>query len=292
MNHKGKDVIAFNYCVSFLDLLGQRQALHGQGLLPTLGSEEEKQAFDQAIKDTIGPIQRLQISAEAMMRAALGPHKNSPFRSSLAPELQREWGEMQRTHVTTQRWSDGLMLYVCLGDTDVKCPVKGTFNVFALAGGLCFIGLASHCPIRGGIDIAWAVELHKGELYGAAVARAYELESECAQYPRIVVGPRVVDYMKAQKANTGQDRFSRFNGALADVCLSMLTLDADGLWFLDYLGETFQRLVSQEQHPVLYRAALDYVTDQAKHHRVSGNTKLATRYSRLERYFGDHSGAA
>ena len=50
---------AGNYCISFIDLLGQRDALRGQGLLPTINSEADCAAIDRMLRDTIGPTRQL-----------------------------------------------------------------------------------------------------------------------------------------------------------------------------------------------------------------------------------------
>ena len=255
-NEKKKDIAAFNYCIGFIDILAQRKALEGQGLLPQFASDDERKAFLQTIRNTIGVIRGLQKHADTMVRAMLKARKNSPFRKALPPELHAEWDEMQRTKVTTQRWSDGIVHFVSLGDTAIKCPLNGVFTILATAGSLCFLGLGLGRPVRGAVDIAWGVELNKGELYGAAVARAYELESEYAQYPRIVIGPRVVEYLQVQLANPGEDRYSHFNRSLAQVCLGLLAPDADGLPILHYLGEGFINFVSRGQHQDLYARSL------------------------------------
>ena len=44
-NGESEDLKVFNYCVSFIDLLGQRNAAKGQGLLPRISSEAEDKAF-------------------------------------------------------------------------------------------------------------------------------------------------------------------------------------------------------------------------------------------------------
>lgn len=279
---------AFNYCLSFIDLLGQREAVRGQGLLPALKSEAEERAFRAVIRDSVGAIIRLQRDAEAMMPGITEGLPDSPFRAQLSKEDQAIWDQMQFTRLTTQRWSDGLVSFVCLGDQQVKCPMNGVFGVFALGGSLCFLGLATQRPIRGAIDVAWGVELHAGELYGPAVAGAYELESEIAQYPRIVVGARAVGLLQAYSANAEQDHFSRFNHDLAELCLNLLVQDADGYWILHYLGDTFQRAVTQKQHRFLYEKALAFVLQQMQQHQGSGNSKLAFRYSHLLEYFEAH----
>ena len=140
--------------------------------------------------------------------------------------------------------------------------MNGVFGVFGLTGTLCLLGLATRRPIRGAIDIAWGVEIHQGELYGPAIARAYELESEIAQYPRIVVGPEMVHFLQAQAAYSGEDIFLQTNQGLAAVCLKMLIQDVDGHWILNYLGKEFQNSITKEAHGDLRKKAREFVADR------------------------------
>lgn len=279
---------AYNYLISFIDLLGQRDALKGQGLLPVFKTEEDHKRFIGTLKDSIGSILRLQERADDMLREGQRDRPESPFRASLSDQQKTLWDEMLRTRVTTQRWSDGLVSFVCLGDKDIKCPLNGVFNVFGSAGSLCFMGLASRRPVRGAIDVAWGVEIHPGELYGAAVARAYELESIYAQYPRIVISPRVVAFLEAHKNNQEQDVYSANNRALAELCLGMLAQDADGMWILHYLGDQFRQAVTHRHHSELYSRARQFVQEQLELHQRAANSKLAFRYSHLLSYFEAH----
>lgn len=280
---------AHNYFVSFIDLLGQRDALKDQSLLPNFNTEEDEKQFIDAIKDSIGAIFRLQERSEAMLREGQHHAPESPLRVSLSPEQKSLWDEMLRSRVTTQRWSDGLVSFACLGDQDVKCPLNGVFNIFATAGSLCFMGLAARSPIRGAIDVGWGVEVHPGELYGAAVARAYELESSCAQYPRIVVSSRAVRFLEAHKNNQQADVFSAANRTLADLCLTMLAQDVDGVWILHYLGESFRNAVTYLYHNELYSHSRQFIQEQLNLHQKTANSKLAFRYSHLLLYFDAHN---
>ena len=121
---KPADRTAFNYCVSFIDLLGQRDAVRGQGLLPSFKSEDKKEEFYSVVKNSIGAILRLQQQAETILEGALEKRADSPVRAQLSPEEQKEWDAMQMARVTTQRWSDGLVSFICLGDPEIKKPVS------------------------------------------------------------------------------------------------------------------------------------------------------------------------
>ncbi|WP_313953747.1 hypothetical protein [Accumulibacter sp.] len=283
-----RELVAHNYCLAFIDLLGQRDAMRGQGLLKPIESEGQREAFHDVLRNSIGAIIKLQERAEEMLRPILEENLDSPHRSALSPEQQAIWDAMERTRIETQRWSDGLVSFVCLGDTDMRCRMNGVFGIFVLAGTLCLLGLATGRPIRGAIEIAWGIELHPGELYGPAVARAYELESEIAQYPRIVLGPEAVKFLDAHAANAEQDIFSQNDRELAALCLKMLVRDADGRWILHYLGDTFQNSVTHGYHVELHGAARKFVLDQLLTHRAQRNTKLSFRYSHLLQYFDAH----
>lgn len=276
-----------NYAVAFIDLLGQRVALRGQGLLPRADTEDEKAQLIASLQASVGSISALQRNAMDMIRAS--EHRaDSPLRAQLTTEQQILWDESLLTKVTTQRWSDGLMLFSCLGDEEVKCPMNAVYRMFTLAGSLCYMGLASKRPLRGALEIAWGVELHPGELYGAAVARAYELESEVAEYPRIVVGPQMLRYLDVQASNPGLDANSRIGVSLAMLCRNLLVQDADGQWIVHYLGDAFIEAITQANHQLLYEKARAYVLAQIDEHRKAQNSKLAFRYVHLIQYFDAH----
>jgi hypothetical protein len=277
---------ANNYCITFLDLLGQRKAYEKEGLLPKFASEEDKLTFMNKIRHTIGTIFDLQESAEAIIKASLSP--KSSTRSMLPEDLQPAYDQMQLTKISKQRWADGLVFYTSLATGEMKCPTNSIFNMFATAGSLCFLGLAKKRPLRGAIDIAWAVELHDGEIYGAAPAKAYEYESLVAQYPRIIVSDRTIGYLEAYLHNPDTDLYSQYNKGIAGLCRNMIGQDADGYFFLHYLGDEFRNAVSQGQHPYLYNKALEFIQNESERIRREREAKLALRYNHLHSYFLAH----
>lgn len=276
----------YNYCTAFIDLLGQQNEYKTEGLLPQFASENDRKEFLMKVKRSIGSIFDLQQNAENMLKAVLSP--KSSLKKTLSPELHESYDQIRKTRVNRQRWSDGLIFFTSLGESDIKCPMNAVFYLFGLAASLCFLGLAKRQPLRGAIDIAWGVELHKAELYGAAVAKTYELESHVAQYPRIIVSERTIVYMEANRDNTETDLFSKINSELAKICLSMLMQDVDGYWFIHYLGEEFRLYISQNQHEYIYDKALKFIENQSETHRKNREGKLAFRYSHLLSYFLAH----
>jgi hypothetical protein len=286
------EFLAANYCISFIDLLGQRDAFRGQGLLPTTNSGADGPVIDRVLRETIGPTLQLQQDVEDMVKTVSGD-QDSSLRMSLPEEQRAVYDELRLKRVKTQYWSDGLIRFVCLGDQEIKCPLNGITEIFQFSGYFCMLALARRHPVRGAIDMAWGVELPRSGLYGPVVANAYELESHVAQYPRIVVGQRVVDFLEAHLANTGDDHdpFAMANHVRAGLCRDMLLKDVDGYWIVHYLGNAFQFSVTHTNHGFFYGKARAFVVEQLEAHRKSNNEKLMTRYSQLLNYFDAHLAA-
>lgn len=278
--------VAYNYCIAFIDILGQREEYKNEGLIPNFASNQEREAFNQKIKNTIAPIIALQQDANAMMEGA-STH-NPKYQEIFPPDGYETYVKIRETKIKSQRWSDGLVLFQSLGDQDIKCPVTGLFGIFGTAGTLCFLGLARKQPVRGSIDIAWGMELHDGELYGAAVAKDYELESYVAQYPRIVVSDRTIGFLEAHRQNMDNDIYSQCNRQMAEMCLNMIMQDNDGNFFIHYLGDSFREYISKGLHSDIYKEAINFVRTEYEKYRVNKETKLAFRYSNLLSYFIAH----
>jgi hypothetical protein len=285
VNNKEKEdgaLVFNNYFVCFLDLLGQRAALTGQDLIPI--DPDALLKFKDSVRLAIGGILALQNQALEMQRG-LTESTESELLLNLSPQEKDYVKQIREVKIHCQRWSDGLMHFSKISDEETKCPVNALWSLLGIAGSMCFIGLGIKNPIRGAIDIGWAVELHDKELYGAAVANAYILESEQAQYPRIVVGTHVYNYLRHIIDIEHTNVYEKYSSVMASKCLSMLREDSDGLLIVDYLGEEFKDAISATEHNDMYNDALSFIHDQLELHRRMADSKLEERYLRLLSYF-------
>ncbi|MHA6126313.1 hypothetical protein ACX3YD_08945 [Pseudomonas fluorescens group sp. PF-1] len=283
MEHPIKsDFIFSNYCACFIDLLGQKNSLAGQNLLPT---DEDKQAqldFLKVARESIGAISRLQGFAETFRKK---PNISTFDLSKLDPEQLELYKKMSSAVPKQQRWSDGLVYYHSLQGGQDDCPISAVYEIFALAGALCLFSLSTGYPIRGAIEISWGVELHDNELYGAIVANSYILESEVAKYPRIVIGEYTVRYLKGHLSVAPDDKIDIYNRNMATLCLDLIASDKDGRYILNYLGEDFRRQITQNEAPDMFKEAISYATSQLALHKINNNEKLTQRYEWLLEYF-------
>lgn len=115
-------------------------------------------------------------------------------------------------------FSDNIVLYTRIND-----DLRGCFiHLVYLAGYMQAIFLNEGLLVRGGIA--------KGDFYGDdimiwgnALVNAYEIESNIAIYPRIVVQSGIINGVEEEFANNYK-------------CLSV---DEDGCYYIDYLSEYF-----------------------------------------------------
>lgn|GEM_PF-856326 len=292
-----KEIPISNYCASFIDLLGQKNALKGQGLIPDIRNVHIKKEFDQVVQNSIMPIKRLHDGVEKFQKGIISG--KSSLRNILSSENQVIYDEvvklplyeeMAKTATQHQRWSDGIVYFTSLNET-IKCPVSGVYDIFVISGYFCLLGLFQKQPIRGGIEISWGTELHDNvsELYGPIIANSYELENEIAQYPRIVIGQRAINYLNDYLLipDNADDKILEYNKIMAKKCLNITTVDQDGLYIVDYLGKSFTETYPETKQ--LFNASYSYILQQLEYYKTTNNIKLIFRYNRLKEYFKENS---
>ena len=270
-----------NYLVAFLDLLGQRNALHGQGLLPVLQSDADRDQFKKTAINSIGSIINLQKTSEDIFQG-YNKQNLSHLKELLPPETHELIDDLNAGEINTQRWSDGLVLYYCMRGSNVLRDLSAYHALITRTGSNALVGLARGQPIRGGIEVSWGVELHQNELYGPAVANAYSLESSVAQYPRIVLGGLAMDYLSHVSEQPGEDARARLERGFAQSIIELTFLDHDDVPCVHYLGPDFM-VGPDSPHKEIYPRALAYIESQLVEHK--GCEKLLGRYEQLHAYF-------
>jgi len=274
-------LFASNYVAAFMDVLGQQDRLRSFIVMPDTDDPDQREKFLAALKETLGVIVDLHDSCSSFFDA----FEKESLRGTVPPDRQKIYENMCKSHIGFQRFSDGIVGFVSLADSVVKCPVKGIFGLLAACGMVCLRGLAGKHPVRAGIELGWGVELRPNELYGAVIPKAYHMESEVAQYPRAAVGDDLVAYLRSFQDAREDGIYTQFNGVLATMCLDLLSVDTDGIVFVDYLGVGFKKHVAAELDSAVVKAAFEFVVDQCVFWGRRRNTKLVSRYLMLRDYF-------
>ena len=274
---------ACDYVAAFIDVLGQAEKLSKFTKLPNISNEKIYKEFIETCKQTVGTVAGIQEHIETFFDAA---KRRSAISHSPEP-ISQTVEDLTKAHVTFQKFSDGLLIYVPVAEDVVSVPMIGIHSMLIACGCVCLTSLAAHCPIRCGIDLGWGLEQAPGELYGSAVSSSYYLESKVCQYPRVVVGPELEAYLQYNMTNTDKSISGQMAKACAEICWDMLIADDDGYPMVDFLRLS---LIEENNRNTIREAivkAYAFVLAQSAIHKEKRSTKLAFRYSQLRNYF-DH----
>jgi hypothetical protein len=271
-----------NYCVLFVDLLGYRKRFKDDGLIPEFRTDEEKAEFQKKVHERVHLIDDLRKTADKLVLEATACPSNGM--NSLPADQRAEIERLWKTDVRKQFFSDSLVYYLPLGQNpDVPLPVLAVQVLIICSGLLSLLALGRNIAIRGAIDVAWGVELNPGELLGAAPVKAYEFEKTAAEYPRVIVSPRTVEFLKnpCPESEVSKDM-------ACQTFEDLVCRDVDGFHFVDYLNEHFAKMVVRKsERTCMYSGALDFVRAELDRHTKNEDWKLAGRYSRLLFYLED-----
>lgn len=141
--------------------------------------------------------------------------------------------------------------------------------------------LASGVIIRAGVTVgdAYVGASGKGPVFGPAIARAYEIESKCAKWSRIVIDNCVIEQHRSDFRLRSSDNDLEYE---SDIIKSFIHSLDDELWFLDYMRfaseDDLDYVALIQDHARLIRENLDRSTDR----------KVRRKYVALARYHNDH----
>jgi hypothetical protein len=171
---------------------------------------------------------------------------------------------------------------------DGHFPIRGVYDGIGACAAMMLVQLAEGKPVRGGLDVATAIELDD-ELFGAACVRAYEIESKRAKYPRLVGGEGLVNYLRASLKAPGGTLEIQFERRMAEGVLGLLKKDADGEWIVDYAGSRAHQMLfgAATAGPAMLTDARAFAHRERERFRGGTGTeerKLFERYSQLVRY--------
>lgn len=270
------------YLVVFVDVLGQTQLLRQMRGLPNKTNQKQMEEFVALLKKTVGTVKRFRDCFTRFFEEVDKQHRDL---SDLTTEQRRLYAQSKGNPLKSHMFSDFVALFLSLRDDINKVPMSGVYAALMSAASTFLTMLAGRQAIRGGIDIGVAVELCDKEVYGSALARAYELESKTANYPRIVLGEEIVRYIQFQQVRPDKDVFATMNKRMADLCAKLIAIDDDGVPFLDYLGDGFRQDVGKTLESTVVKKAYDFIIEESARCQTSKNSVLAFRYTLLRNYF-------
>ena len=219
-----------NYVVAFLDLVGQREALRRLLRIPT--TREEEQDFIELLRESLGKVLELRRDFASFFS---GPQRRHLDLTDFPTEVREAVQAATQTEYTVSGLSDSIVIAAPL-DGDVEhCKAMSGVKLAMLS--VCYLAartFAIGMVFRGGLDVGMGVKIEPDEVYGPALARAYQLESEVAEYPRFVVGDKLLEFVEVVKNQDPKTRLGELAKQKAACCGRMIVQDTDGRQMLDF----------------------------------------------------------
>jgi hypothetical protein len=269
-----------HFLVAYVDVLGQSNKILEHSTYPP--SEKALNQIKQNLSETSEYVIFLR---DAFRKHFKKSRKLKDILESL-PKKQKKIEQRMRTFSAELLGvSDSLIISVPLENKTDNCvPIN---NILATFKGICLIyniALASHKPIRGGIDVGWGTRLSQNEVYGSALVKAYKLETKEAGYPRIIIGEslwKYINYVESLKPST---EYGVRAENLARQSKSFVVKDQDGKYILDVIGRAANSYI-ESINPELVRKGYHYIMEFKFSCDQKDDKKLASRYKHLEDYF-------
>jgi len=284
---QGQKVELCHWVVAFVDLLGQGDKMREVSRLLDAGQEDDavdgmKQIyFDH--KDLYEQCQKSFIEHQG--------EKYRPVMPLPPGASDEEFKSVFSSKLKMQVFSDSVMFFLPLVDDGKNQPLYGINSLLSTLGFQMFSFLILKNPFRCGVDVGFGIEIEDGKLIGPAVQNAYELESQRAKYPRIVVGKGLVEYLGkiqqvgVQKGSPMQNQASK---TLASKTIGWLDTDTDGETILNYLGKGLIGDLKDEQTREFKTMIHAFAGEERARFQNLKKKKLADRYASLEAYFAAH----
>jgi hypothetical protein len=146
-------------------------------------------------------------------------------------------------------------------------------------------------PASGGDpnDVGYAYRVSDDEIYGPVLASVHRLESRVAQWPRVVLGDGLAQYLHSLAGPVGGTAPDARVLRALEVYLDLIQKDVDGWPILDYLGKwqqgVYMRYRDLQDPAHAERDAYRFIKKQAERFRNERNEKRAVRYNLTLQYF-------
>lgn len=228
------------HAVAMIDFLGQTRELAQWDFIPNTPGQVAQ--WVQAARATIGRIMTWRDYFEQYFRKFTSFRIPDAWLAGLSPEQRAELAKMHEISLHFAHFSDSIIVYSPLQNQHNFWQVGNLYAMLVTCGTLLAAAITTGVAFRGGIDIGMLARFPSGDPYGPGLAKAYDLESKVAQYPRIVVGPGVFAYLDAIEREPGDTPAIRANRDHAADCRRCLTQNSDGHWIVDYLNDHFAGL--------------------------------------------------
>lgn len=285
--NKKIDIDVHHYVCALIDVLGQQELLREldrDDHFHDIGSTGSSPSFRAILEDCYATV----INVRKIIEKNLAHWSaNIEDLHNLNSQQQQHILQATKPRVSFRSFSDLVVAYASVDNQDTRVPLA---PIWALVCALMFCqfrALAEGKVLRGGIDLGLGFEFGEGDVYGPVLARVYTLESEVAQYPRIIVGKRLLEYVQSVAVQNCVAEYDFLNATMARNLERAFVVDVDGQVMLDFAGQCayeWFRCDVWKDAAQLFERSLAFLHSECGRFQDKKNSKLAFRYLNLLQY--------
>jgi len=271
-----------NHALCILDFLGQRNRLAEWANLDM----DNPHVPQPCIKKTAGTVLAFQELVDTFLAEFEKPSRVEGAVQSLSPEKQDVLTRCKDCRLGTQQFSDTFVFYAPTTNSRGDVSAGAIYRILTACCMTMLVSLAAKAPVRGSICVGLGVELDEHNFYGPVLAEAYHIESELAQWPRVLVSKSAARFINFLTNKEGNDDLTKIMRLLGNICASMICQDCDGQLMVDFLGKGIQDICNGKPSELTSTVKMSYefVRSEADRFRKDKNAKLALRYHLLQQY--------
>lgn len=280
------------YLVSFLDLLGQKEELKNlDGLLTADLAEKEK--IYKHLANSVGVVLKFRESFKSYFKNYLstGASKTIP------PELKRLHKTLNKhAKINFQGFSDSTIIWIPIyarDESEYPSVLNSIHGTLMSVASMMLLYFSNGIAFRGGIDIEGGIEISSREIYGPALLKAYDLECNKAEYPRVLLGNDLMEFFEyVLELEFKDESFEKYCKMMVIQCKQWIVVDEDNSPMIHFLGPSMYDLTKRtlgssiQLHPIVEQID-NFISDCER--KFQNNLKLLQRYQRLRMYFDKYS---
>ncbi|GAB5496238.1 MAG: hypothetical protein Phyf2KO_13180 [Phycisphaerales bacterium] len=226
-----------HYICACCDLLGQSNSL---SLWPSYTDElspEAEETIAKSLRDAARFRLGLMNTVNGFLEQGCEPRE---YPATATPEQTELADKILSPLIHTQAFGDTVLIYAP-AIVDELYQVKAVLGLLMSVGMMFRHSLTNGIPMRGGIDLGPGCQLFTNEIYGPVLAAAHHIESKIANYPRVVAGPGLINFidMLINYNNSENKNLERVYRGTGHNMRQHLIADADGRLVVDYAGELY-----------------------------------------------------
>jgi hypothetical protein len=281
-----KELYLRRYVCCLVDVLGQQDELRELDRDEDFYGNESKESGKNFMEGVTRSHSTVDEIRKTMIACVDQWHPTVDDSEHIEADRRARVSDAIRHQVSIQTFSDTVLAYSSLVSQDTNVPMTQIWPIVCAVMYCQMRALANGRAIRGGIDLGWGFEFGTGDLYGPVLSRVHAMESKQADYPRVIVGERLLRFVDHVAESGYEGEFSTLNKSMAENIRRAFVRDADGHFILDFAGSAHFDWIKGHQWPAseMFKRAKSFVDQERARFVVAGNAKLALRYSKLSMY--------